>query len=58
VVPALPKGTQATYLSPPSLAKFAGVCIAEHEPWIALVGYAALGLDITPLVFKGFFSLF
>ena len=26
----------------------AGVCIAEHEPWISLVGYAALNLDMPP----------
>ena len=35
----------------------AGVCIAKHEPWITLVGYAALGLDMPPSIFKGFSSL-
>jgi len=35
------------------MAKYiAGVCIAEHEPWIALVGYAALDLDTPPLSYR------
>ena len=35
----------------------AGVCIAEHEPWITLVGYAALELDMNPLKLEGSSSL-
>ena len=36
---------------------FAGVCIAEHEPWITFVGYPGFDLDMPPLILKGFSSL-
>jgi hypothetical protein len=35
----------------------AGVCIAEHEPWIALVGHAPIDLDMNTLQLQGSFSL-
>jgi len=38
--------------------RFTGICIAEHEPWIAFVGRAAFDLDMNALQFQGSSSLF